>query len=205
MRTVDKELTAGPLVRGPVGESGSGNLACGFLTPRAQAGPPSIGGPAGPGIRLGGTCDCPNPVATQRSAGMAPDSPDECPHRSHGSRTPRCYLRGRRCPPDTGVPGRAQLPHPGAQKPSRTCRRDTPARVPATLRQLCVNSVATVQGASRATRAAPIATISIGRRRRPKRCSVRIIGMRATLRQLLVNSAARVERDIHGGGQRRKA
>ena len=38
-----------------VGKTGSGNLACGFLTAPCPSGPPSIGGPAGARIRFGGT------------------------------------------------------------------------------------------------------------------------------------------------------
>jgi hypothetical protein len=81
-------------------------------------------------------------------------------------------------------------------------RGQGPGNSASTLGQLCVNSAASVPGAVRATGAALVRIFPTDRRSRTKRCGVRVIGVRATLRQLLVNSAATL-RQFCGKGRMR--
>jgi len=77
-------------------------------------------------------------------------------------------------------------------------RRQLAGNSPATLGQLCGNSEATIRGQVERYERRRSRIPTIGRRSRAKRWGIGVIGVRATLRQLSVNSPSTAERDTPG-------
>ncbi len=145
----------------------------------------SIGGPAGPrhptrkGPAMG-----PNPVATPGSTGTTPSTlpPHTIIDPEDPSRHVAVFI--------AAALGRSLAHRAGCNVciSMRGNRVDlataTRRQGPATLRQLCVNSASTVQGAGRAAGRRRSPVLSTGQRSRRNRCGARVIGVPSTLRQL---------------------